>query len=125
MHDKNIELSKYRYSKAKEALEEASQNFENKAYSTAINRSYYASFYAIRAISALDGFDAKSHKSAIIYFNKNYIDTEIFPKELGQKLGQLKTMRESNDYDDFFVVTRERAEKQSRRAITSNQKPNG
>ena len=98
--------------KQKKHLMKHHKTLTAKLYSTTINRSYYASFYAIRAILALDGFDAKSHKSAIIYFNKNYIDTDIFPKELGQKLGQLKTMRESSDYDDFFVVTIERAEKQ-------------
>ena len=74
-------------------------------YKDSINRSYYASFYAIKAVLALDEVDFKRHKDAVAYFNKTYVATSIFPRELGKKLGRLKQERETSDYDDFYIAS--------------------
>ena len=59
MHDinKDIELSKYRYSLAKQTYNNAKMCFDNGFYRDCINRSYYAVFYAIRAVLALESID--------------------------------------------------------------------
>ncbi len=59
MHDinKDIELSKYRYSLAKQTYNSAKMCFDNGFYRDCINRSYYAVFYAIRAVLALESID--------------------------------------------------------------------
>ena len=77
-----------------------------------INRSYYAAFYAIRAVLALESIDFKRHKDAIGYFNKTYVATEVFSKELGKRLGRMKMLREESDYNDFFIASEEDANKQ-------------
>ena len=45
---------------------------EYKRYKDSINRCYYAAFYAIKAVLALEGKDFKRHKDAVGYFNQTY-----------------------------------------------------
>lgn len=47
----------------------------------------------------------KRHKDAVAYFNKTYVATDIFPREIGKKLGRLKQEREISDYDDFYIAS--------------------
>ena len=61
------DLSKYRLVKAKEDLQTAKNNLTERSYRASVNRSYYAIFHALRAITALDTFDSKKH-SGIISF---------------------------------------------------------
>ena len=44
-------------------------------------------------------------KDNTAYFNKTYIAKEIFPREMGKRLGRLKQERENSDYDDFYVAS--------------------
>ena len=44
----NIELSRYRLARAEETLIVAKELYTNKHYKDAINRSYYAAFFAMR-----------------------------------------------------------------------------
>ncbi len=90
MDDKAAELCIYRFQKATETLDAAQLCMTGKFFKDAINRSYYAAFYSIKAVLALDGIDFKRHKDAVGYFNKTYVATEIFPREVGKKLGRLK-----------------------------------
>ncbi len=85
---------------------------ESKHYKDAINRSYYASFYAVKAVLAMEGTDFKRHKDVVAYFNKNYVAIEIFDKKLGRMLANLQQTRETSDYDDFFIASKEDAETQ-------------
>ena len=55
-----IDLSKYRLERAREDLQTARDNFENGSYRASVNRSYYAIFHALRAVTALDDFDSST-----------------------------------------------------------------
>ena len=110
MQDKANDLCIYRIKSALETLEVARVCIESKHYRDGINRSYYAAFYAIKAVLAMEGTDFKRHKDVIAYFNKNYVATEIFDKTLGRKLANLQQTRETSDYDDFFIASKEDAE---------------
>ena len=105
MNDKKEDLCIYRIRNAVETLGVAALCLESQHYKDSINRSYYAVFYAIRALLALEEIDFKRHKDAVAYFNKTYVATEIFSREMGKKLGRLKQERESSDYDDFYVAS--------------------
>ena len=61
---------------------------------------------------ALEEVDFKRHKDAVAYFNKTYVATDIFPREIGKKLGRLKQERETSDYDDFYIASSTDAEEQ-------------
>lgn len=102
-----IELSKYRLETAENTYRMAELCFENQGYRDAVNRSYYAAFYALRAVLALEGVDFKRHKDVVAYFNQHYVATEKFERELGKRISRLKTRREDCDYDDFFVIERD------------------
>lgn len=81
--------------------------FDNQGYRDAVNRSYYATFYALRAVLALEGVDFKRHKDVVSYFNQHYVATGKFERDLGKRIGRLKTMSEDCDYDDFYIIERE------------------
>jgi uncharacterized protein (UPF0332 family) len=113
MDNEDIEaFSKYRLEKAKETLKSAKLLYDNEDLTGANNRAYYAIFYAIRSILALDEIDFKRHKDVISYFNKMYISKEIFPKNIGRKIAQAQRIREDCDYDDEYEPSHEKTLKQ-------------
>ncbi len=113
MNKEEIEtLVKYRLEQAKENLEEAEVLFQINKFKGASNRAYYAIFHAIKAILALEQIDFKKHSSVIAYFNKEYINTNVFPKEIGKRVSEARFFREKSDYVDFYIVTKEECERQ-------------
>ena len=46
------------------------------------------------------------------YFNKEYVAKEVFPREIGRKLGTLQRVREKSNYDDFYIASKEKADEQ-------------
>ena len=82
------DLVEYRLASAKEDLESAKVLLEAGSYKAANNRAYYAIFHAINAVHALSGTAYKRHKDAVANFNKEYVKTEIFPREMGRKIAQ-------------------------------------
>nr|WP_317283100.1 HEPN domain-containing protein [uncultured Sellimonas sp.] len=111
-NNKAIDLCVYRMNNAQETLDTAKLCMEYKRYKDAINRCYYAAFYAVKAVLALEEVDFKRHKDAVAYFNQNYIATNIFEREIGKRLGRLKRKRETSDYDDFYVASYDEAKEQ-------------
>lgn len=97
-------LALHRIEQAKEDLASAKLNYDNNFFKSANNRAYYAIFHAIRAVLALEKVDFKRHKDVQAYFNKNYVNTEIFPRTLGRKISEASNVREDSDYDDEFIV---------------------
>ena len=104
MSNETIEsFAKYRLNKSKETLETAKMIFKDgKDFTSANNRAYYAIFYAIRAVLAIEEIDFKRHKDVLSYFNKEYVNKEIFPKMIGRKVSQAQKIREDSDYDDEY-----------------------
>ena len=112
MDHRQEELSRYRIQEAKNSLKVAEHCLKEGLYKDSINRSYYAAFYAIKAVLALGTIDFKRHKDVVAYFNKEYVATNVFPRELGKRLRMLKQLREKSDYDDFYIASRDQAEGQ-------------
>ena len=106
------ELSEYRIIQAKDYLQDARDLCNNESYKSSINRSYYAPFCAIRSILAIEGVDFRRHKDVIAHFNKTYVKTEIFPRELGGRIADLQNIRDKCDYDDFYIASKEKAQEQ-------------
>lgn len=110
------DLIKYRMSSAKEKLTSAKLLLEAGMYRDSIGRSYYAIFSAIRAVLAVRQVDFSKHAGVIAYFQKEFIKTEIFDKKYSKYLQQAFQIRNSCDYDDFFIVSKQDAEEQYIRA---------
>lgn len=106
------ELVMHRLEQAKNELADAKLLYRNKSYLSANNRAYYSIFHTIRAVLALESIDFKRHKDVIAYFNKNYINTEIFPRKMGKRIAQANRIREDSDYDDEFIAKPEATEAQ-------------
>lgn len=109
MDDRQIGLSKYRISEAEDSLKVAKRCLEDGFYKDSINRSYYAAFYSIKSVLALGEVDFKRHKDVMAHFNKEYVATGIFSRELGKKVGRLQQLREKSDYDDFYIASKQQA----------------
>ncbi len=114
MDNETIEgFVRYRLNKAKETLETAKMIFKDgKDFTSANNRAYYAIFYAIRAVLAIEEIDFKRHKDVLAYFNKEYVNKEKFPKMIGRKISQAQRIREDSDYDDDYEPSLEKTEQQ-------------
>ncbi len=106
------DLAMHRLQTAKGNLKSARILFEAKEYKSANNRAYYAVFHAINAIHALNGKAYKRHKDAVSNFNKDYVKTEIFPREMGRRIGEAEEIRHASDYDDFYMAGREETKRQ-------------
>lgn len=98
------ELALHRLEQAKEDILASEMLYNGKLYKSANNRAYYAIFHEIRSVLALEPIDFKKHKDVIAYFNKNYVNTEIFPKNIGRRIAIASQVREDSDYDDEFIV---------------------
>ncbi|MBQ8379857.1 MAG: HEPN domain-containing protein [Clostridia bacterium] len=114
--ENSITLSKYRLEQSKENLEEALLLFEQGKYKGASNRAYYSIFHAMKAICALDEVDFKKHSGVISYFNKEYVSTNIFSREIGKRIGEARFYREQSDYVDFYIITKEECQEQIKTA---------
>ncbi len=106
------ELSNHRLEQAKEDLIASKALYELKLYKSANNRAYYSVFHSIRSILPLEPTDFKKHKDVIAYFNQHYVNTGIFPKELGRRISKCNKLREDSDYDDEFVAKPESTQEQ-------------
>ena len=106
------DLAQYRIKRAWEMLEAAKENLKIGQYKTALNRSYYAVFHAMRAANILRGFDSSKHSGVIAFFTKEFLETEYMDRKLSFIIKSSSLLREKSDYDDFFIASRTEAEKQ-------------
>ncbi len=106
------ELSAYRYSKALEDITASEVMLKESLYKVSINRSYYAIFHTMSAITALAGYDSSKHSGIIAYFNLNYVKTGDFDKDSSRIVKMASFLREKSDYEDFFIASKQDAEKQ-------------
>ena len=106
------DLAQYRIKRAWEMLEAAKENLKIGQYKTALNRSYYAVFHAMRAANILRGFDSSMHFCLIFFFKKEFLKTEYMDRKLSFIIKSSSLLREKSDYDDFFIASRTEAEKQ-------------
>ncbi len=105
-------LALYRIEIAEQDLKTAIRNQNEEDYRAANNRAYYAVFHALDACLALEGKAFKSHGQAIGAFNKDFIHTEVFPREYGKGINEAEEIRRKSDYDDFYIVSVEKTKKQ-------------
>jgi uncharacterized protein (UPF0332 family) len=102
-----LELAKYRLQVANEDLEVAKDNFGKSFFRAANNRAYYSIYHSITAVLALEQKAFKRHKDTLAYFNKEYVRTDIFPRELGHQISVAEEVRHASDYDEFYVASKE------------------
>ena len=60
----------------------------------------------------MDGNAYKKHKDALANFNKEYVKTEVFPRNIGRRISEAAEIRHASDYDDFYIASMEETERQ-------------
>ena len=103
------ELSDYRMKRAQETLADAKALLAEGRVESSVNRSYYAIFHGLRAVTALDGFDSSKHSGIIAHFNRIYVKAGVFDKEISKLIRIAFNTREKADYDDFAEITEQMA----------------
>lgn len=107
-----IDLSKYRFDTATENLDAALTLLNDRKFKASVNRSYYAIFHVLRAVTALDEFDSSKHSGVIAYFNRTYVKEGIFDRSVSKMIDTAFRLREKADYQDFTIISREQAQEQ-------------
>jgi uncharacterized protein (UPF0332 family) len=97
----------YRLEKAFEALEDAKLLAENERWNTAMNRLYYASFYALIALLIKNGIETQTHDGVRTQFGLRFIKTGIIDKKFGKLYSKLFDYRLKGDYGDLFDFDRD------------------
>ena len=92
----------YRIGRARETIEEVQTHIENKYWSTAINRMYYACFYAISALLAKENIEVSSHSGVRQKFGEHFVKTGMISRDLAKHFTELFEKRHKGDYNDFY-----------------------
>jgi uncharacterized protein (UPF0332 family) len=99
------ELIQYRFKRSQETFQEVEILIVNKLWNTAVNRLYYACYYAIIALLLRDNISVQTHSGVRQMFGLHYIKTGLITKDLGKVFSDLFDKRISGDYDDFIEIT--------------------
>lgn len=111
------DLVLHRIETAKSDINAAKILLDAGEYRSSNNRAYYGIYHAISAVHALEGNAYKKHKDALANFNKEYVKTEIFPRNIGRRISEAAEIRHASDYDDFYIATKTEAEEQIATAV--------
>lgn len=102
MLDKDREaVVNYRIKRANETLQEVHVLIQHALWNAAVNRLYYACFYAVTALLITHKIHTQSHAGARQMFGLHFIKTKSIPRHLGRFYAILFDMRQSGDYEDF------------------------
>ena len=96
---------------ARRALEAATFNLEQGFYGTAINRAYYAIFYAASGLLWTKGISRSKHAGVIAAFRRYFIKPGLIEREYSDLYGAAMESRISSDYEITLVGDRGMAEK--------------
>lgn len=101
------ELAHHRIARAHEALDEADLLIDQRHFSGALNRLYYAAFYAARALLATRNLDSSRHSGVIGLFQEHFVRTGLVSTEVARALPRAFEKRQTSDYGDFSEPTSE------------------
>lgn len=104
------DLVAYRLKRSSETLTEITIHIENGLWNTAINRLYYACYYAVSALLLEFDIKATTHAGVRQMLGLHFIKSEKIDANLGKVFSNLYDKRHSSDYDDFIQITKEDVE---------------
>ena len=110
-------LVAYRIQRSRDTLSEVPVLQEKGFLSTAINRLYYASFYAASALLLHEHHNVSTHQGVKQQLGLHFISTGKLSRERGRYFSQIFEARHSCDYDDFIATTVEEVEEYYPKAI--------
>ena len=89
---------------ARRALEAAEINLQHSLYGTAVNRAYYAIFYAASALLLTKGITRSKHSGVISAFRQYFVKTGLIQVKYSEMYGRVMDARVDSDYDVNMTV---------------------
>ena len=102
------DLIEYRLTQARDSIREAdvlSQSGMSRR--SVMNRLYYAMFYAVLALLQEKEMGTSKHSGAIALFDREYVKTGLFPKDMSKALHRAFELRQKGDYMEEAEVAAE------------------
>lgn len=100
-NESRLSLIAYRMERAEEALSESALMASEQHYNAAVNRLYYACFYATQALLLKHHISATTHAGVKAMLGLHFVSKGILPIEYGKTFNTLFEKRHSSDYEAF------------------------
>jgi uncharacterized protein (UPF0332 family) len=104
-------LVRYRIEQSQESCLSARILFRNNMFRPAVNRAYYAMFYAVLALLVTRNQSISKHAGVISIFDREYVKRGVFDKNLSKNFHEAFDLRQRVDYTEMFDISKERAGK--------------
>ena len=101
------EFISYRLDKSEEVYSAAILLYDVGQWNSAVNRLYYACFYAASALLLKRGVGAKSHNGVIAKFSECVVRTGEMSADEYRVYSKLLNWRTKGEYSDMFDFTKE------------------
>ena len=95
---------------AREMLAAAQMMLDNDFYTSAINRAYYAIFYATNALLLTKGLSHSKHSGVISAFRQHFVKTGLIATEYSKIYGRVMENRHESDYELESPITSQDAQ---------------
>jgi uncharacterized protein (UPF0332 family) len=95
---------------AHEMLNAAEFNISGGFYGSAVNRAYYAIFYAASALLVTQGLSRSRHMGVIAVFRQRFVKPGLIETEYGDAYGRVMDDRHVSDYDVEATIEPGRAQ---------------
>lgn len=100
-------LIAYRIQRGYETLKEAEVMIRESFYNAAVNRMYYACYYATVALLLKYDIQTQTHNGVKTMFGLHFVSTGKVSLRVGKTFTTLFEKRHSGDYDDFVFCDKE------------------
>ncbi len=108
----------YRIEQAHETLREVEILFHQSALRGAVNRAYYAMFYALLVLLATRQLGASKHSGAISLFDREFVKAGILSRDLSRSLRMAFDRRQTYDYGENTSIDQPTAQETIEQAKT-------
>jgi uncharacterized protein (UPF0332 family) len=96
---------------ARQMLEVAAHNIADGFHGSAINRAYYAIFYAANALLATQSLARGKHSGVVAAFREHFVKPGLIEIEYSRIYGRVMDDRRASDYELEIPVESETAER--------------
>jgi uncharacterized protein len=103
--EERFEYSRLRIETAHNTFQAAKVLAQNGFWNSAVNRLYYAIFYAVNALLVNNEIYTQTHSGMRSQFSKHFIKTGKLDKKYGKLLVQLYDWRQKGDYENLYDFT--------------------
>ena len=100
--ESRLSLVNYSLYRAKETMKEAELLKKECFYNAAVNRLYYACYYAVVALLLKNNIQAQTHGGVKTMFGMHFVASGKISIKIGRIFATLFEKRHSGDYDDFI-----------------------